>query len=48
VIGTNVIAKPVTRERIARLPKKEREEWTAYLDRSERQKAIDKQTLKDE
>jgi len=48
VIGTNIIAKPVTRERIATLPKKEREEWTAYLDRSERQKAIDKQTLKDE
>jgi PelA/Pel-15E family pectate lyase len=48
VIGTNIIAKPVTRERIATLPKKERKEWMAYLYRSERQKAIDKQTLKDE
>ncbi|MGA9671738.1 MAG: pectate lyase [Terracidiphilus sp.] len=48
VIGTNIIAKPVSRERIATLPKKEHKEWTAYLDRSDRQKAIDKQTLKDE
>jgi PelA/Pel-15E family pectate lyase len=48
VIGTNVIAKPVTRERIATLPKKERKAWLAYLDRSEKQKAIDKQTLADE
>jgi PelA/Pel-15E family pectate lyase len=48
VIGTNVVAKPVTRERIATLPRKERKEWMAYLDRSEQQKAIDKQALKDE
>jgi PelA/Pel-15E family pectate lyase len=48
VIGTNVIAKPVTRERIATLPKKEQKAWLAYLDRSEKQKAIDKQTLLDE
>jgi PelA/Pel-15E family pectate lyase len=48
VIGTNVIAKPVTRERIAKLPKKERKAWLDYLDRSEKQKAIDKQTLADE
>jgi len=44
VIGTNIIAKPVTRERIATLPKNERKEWMAYLDRSDRQKAMDKQT----
>jgi PelA/Pel-15E family pectate lyase len=48
VIGTNIIAKPVTRERIATLPKNERKEWMAYLDRSDRQKAMDKLTLKDE
>ncbi|MGA3045296.1 MAG: pectate lyase [Terracidiphilus sp.] len=48
VIGTNIIAQPVTRERIATLPKKERKEWMAYLDRSDRQKATDKQALKDE
>jgi len=48
VIGMNVIAKPVTRERIATLPKNEQRAWLAYLDRSEKQKAIDKQTLADE
>ena len=48
VIGTNVIAKPVTRERIATLPKKQQKAWLEYLDRSEKQKAIDKQTLADE
>ena len=48
VIGMNVIAQPVTRERIETLPKKERHAWLDYLERSEKQKAIDKQTLKDE
>ena len=48
VVGTNIIAKPVTRDRIATLPKKERKAWLEYLDRSEKQKAIDKQTLLDE
>lgn len=48
VIGMNVIATPVTRERIATLPKKQQKAWLEYLDRSEKQKAIDKQTLKDE
>lgn len=47
-IGTNVIAKPVTRERIAILPKKQQKAWLEYLERSEKQKAIDKQTLADE
>lgn len=48
VIGMNVIARPVTRERIAALPRKEQKAWIAYLDRSEKQKALDKQTLEDE
>ena len=48
VIGMNVIAKPVTRERIATLPKKQQKAWLEYLDRSEKQKQIDKQTLADE
>ena len=48
VVGTNVIAKPVTRERIAALPKKQQKAWLEYLDRSEKQKAVDKQTLADE
>src|ERR1039458_2368365 len=47
-IGMNVIAKPVTRERIATLPKKQQKAWLDYLERSEKQKAIDKQTLADE
>jgi PelA/Pel-15E family pectate lyase len=48
VVGTNVIAKPVTRERIATLPKKQQKAWIEYLERSEKQKTIDKQTLADE
>jgi PelA/Pel-15E family pectate lyase len=48
VIGMNVIAKPVTRQRIATLPKKQQKAWLEYLERSEKQKAIDKQTLADE
>ncbi|HTW60876.1 MAG TPA: pectate lyase [Terracidiphilus sp.] len=48
VIGMNVIARPVTRERIAALPGKEQKAWFAYLERSERQKALDKQTLRTE
>jgi PelA/Pel-15E family pectate lyase len=48
VIGMNVIAKPLTRERIATLPKKQQKAWLEYLERSEKQKAIDKQTLADE
>ncbi len=44
----NVIAKPVNRERIATLPKKQQKAWLEYLERSEKQKAIDKQTLADE
>jgi PelA/Pel-15E family pectate lyase len=48
VIGTNVIATPVARERIEKLPRHERKAWLRYLDRSEKQKALDKQTLKNE
>ena len=48
VVGMNVIAKPVNRERIATLPKKQQKAWLDYLERSEKQKAIDKQTLADE
>ena len=49
VIGMNVIAKSVTRKRIeTRLPKREQKAWLAYLQRSEKQQAIDKQTLKNE
>jgi PelA/Pel-15E family pectate lyase len=48
VVGMNLIAKPVTRERIATLPKKQQKAWLEYLDRSQKQKAIDKQTLADE
>ncbi|HKN21615.1 MAG TPA: pectate lyase [Terracidiphilus sp.] len=48
VVGMNVIAKPLTRERIAALPKKQQKAWLEYLERSEKQKAIDKQTLADE
>jgi PelA/Pel-15E family pectate lyase len=45
VIGINAIAKPLTRERIATLPKKEQKFWLEYLERSEKQKAVDKQAL---
>jgi PelA/Pel-15E family pectate lyase len=48
VVGTNIIAKPLTRERIAALPKKQQKAWIEYLERSEKQKAVDKQTLADE
>lgn len=49
VIGVNVIAKSVTRERVvATLPKKQQKVWLAYLRRSEKQQAVDKQTLMDE
>jgi len=48
VVGANLIAKPLTRERIATLPRKQQKAWLDYLARSEKQKAIDKQTLADE
>ncbi len=48
VIGRNVIATPVTRQRIEMLPKPQQKAWLHYLDASAKQKAIDKQTLKSE
>jgi PelA/Pel-15E family pectate lyase len=48
VIGANVIANPLTRQRVEALPKKQRKAWLGYLERSEKQKALDKQTLRDE
>ena len=44
----NVIAQPVSRERIEKLPRKQRRAWLDYLVRSEKQKVIDKQTLNHE
>jgi PelA/Pel-15E family pectate lyase len=49
VVGLNGIAKSVTRERILSIvPKKEQKAWLAYLERSEKQQATDKQALKNE
>jgi PelA/Pel-15E family pectate lyase len=48
VIGTNVIAQPVTAERIAQLPRGEQRAWIDYLSRSNRQKQADKQALQQE
>lgn len=45
VIGTSEPAPSITRERIARLPKRERAAWNQYLDRSERQKEADRRVL---
>jgi PelA/Pel-15E family pectate lyase len=41
-IGTNPPVEPLTRERIAQLPPKERNAWNAYLERSQRQRQADK------
>jgi PelA/Pel-15E family pectate lyase len=49
VIGMNVIAKSVTRERIlAIVPKNKQKEWLQYLKKSEEQQAKDKQALREE
>jgi PelA/Pel-15E family pectate lyase len=48
VIGTNVIAQPVTPERISALPSGQRKTWRKYLAQSEKQKQIDKATLQAE
>ncbi|MGB6544374.1 MAG: pectate lyase [Candidatus Acidiferrales bacterium] len=48
VIGTNVIAQPVTPQRIATLPAAQQKAWRQYLARSEKQKALDKATLQAE
>ncbi len=44
-IGRNQPAQAVTRERIAKLAKNRQRAWLEYLERSEKQKAIDKRTL---
>jgi PelA/Pel-15E family pectate lyase len=48
VIGTNVIAQPVTLERISKLPSGQRKAWRKYLAQSEKQKQVDKATLQAE
>jgi PelA/Pel-15E family pectate lyase len=48
VIGTNVIAQPVTLERISALPSAQRKAWRKYFTQSEKQKQIDKATLQTE
>jgi PelA/Pel-15E family pectate lyase len=47
-IGTSPPVEPLTRERIALLPAKERSAWTEYLDRSKRQRQADKDALQAE
>jgi PelA/Pel-15E family pectate lyase len=47
-IGTNPPVEPLTRERIALLPAKERSAWIAYLERSKRQRQADKDALQAE
>ena len=42
VVGTNPPAESLTRERIMRLPAAERDPWLAYLDRSVKQRQVDK------
>ena len=42
IIGTNPPAQPISRTRIEQLPLRERGEWLAYLDRSERKRQADK------
>jgi PelA/Pel-15E family pectate lyase len=48
VVGTNTPAKSITRERISQLPQKQRAEWFAYLERSERQRQADKDAFQAE
>jgi PelA/Pel-15E family pectate lyase len=45
VIGTSVPAESITATRLASLPKKDRVEWMAYLDRSQKQMQLDRATL---
>ena len=48
VVGTNPPAESLTRERIAKLPLKERGAWLAYLDHSIKQRQADKDAFQDE
>jgi PelA/Pel-15E family pectate lyase len=47
-VGTNPPVEPLTRERIALLPAKERNAWIEYLERSKRQRKADKDALQAE
>lgn len=47
-IGTNPPVEPLTRERIDRLPAKERSAWLDYLEHSKRQRQADKDVLQAE
>lgn len=47
-IGSNPPVEPLTQERIAMLPAKERSAWIEYLDRSKRQRQTDKDALQAE
>jgi PelA/Pel-15E family pectate lyase len=47
-IGTNPPVEPLTRERVAQLPAKERSAWLDYLERSKRQRQADKDSLQAE
>jgi PelA/Pel-15E family pectate lyase len=48
VIGTNIVAQPVTPERVATLPSAQQKAWRKYLALSEKQKAMDKAALQQE
>ncbi len=48
IIGTNVPARPLTRERIATLPPEQQPAWLAYLVRSEAQRQADQAVLRNE
>jgi PelA/Pel-15E family pectate lyase len=45
VIATSKPAESITAERIATLPTKDRAQWTAYLQRSQKQRQLDRATL---
>ncbi len=45
VIGTSKPAEPITDARIAELPAKDRAAWSAYLERSQKQRQTDQATL---
>ena len=45
VIGTSKPAESITAERIAQLPKKDRAAWSAYLQRSQKQRLADQAAL---
>ena len=48
VVGTNPPSQPLTEERIATLPHAQQAAWKAYLQKSQHQMQIDKDTLQAE